>query len=192
MKSCSKHNGYVFKYDGDACPRCVAKNPEVEHTIKERSGKYGDWMQQGQLSDEIIAVLEKGDSWNLMPGWMRQGYRMIAEKMARAATGDHMYADNLHDIAGYASITEERLHRMKESERQFVLPEFDAQRHVEGVAVYGIPAIVTDRRDPEVKVKYRSIGISRCAMHGAQYLTEDGKCPLCPTARGATNPDAYE
>lgn len=97
----------------------------LEQTLTDRGAKYGDWMDQGEVSDAIISAMERGASWAAMPGWMRQAYRMVAEKMARAVTGDPLYADNLHDIAGYATIAEVRLHRFVAMQDQMPLPGFD-------------------------------------------------------------------
>lgn len=49
------------------------------------------------------------------PGWerldpvKRQALTVIADKVARILSGDPEYADNWHDIAGYARLAEQRL-----------------------------------------------------------------------------------
>lgn len=49
------------------------------------------------------------------PGWNRcdavkqQALTVIADKIARVLSGDPSYADNWHDMQGYARLVEERL-----------------------------------------------------------------------------------
>jgi hypothetical protein len=49
------------------------------------------------------------DGWSQLSPVQRQALTVIADKIARILTGDPDYADNWHDIQGYARLVEERL-----------------------------------------------------------------------------------
>jgi hypothetical protein len=85
---------------------------DIENTTNQRATTYGDFTPESRMADALLGVLER------QPGWMqqlnpthRQGLRMILAKIARIVNGDPNYADNWHDIQGYAKIVEDRLVR---------------------------------------------------------------------------------
>jgi len=47
--------------------------------------------------------------WNRLPAMHKQALTVIADKIARMLSGDPNYADNWHDIQGYAKLVEDRL-----------------------------------------------------------------------------------
>lgn len=162
----------------------------IEETLASRGARYGDWMDQGEVSDQIISAMEKTAGWPKMPGWMRQTYRMIAEKMARAATGDIFYADNLHDIAGYATIGEERLHRAVAAQKQPELPlrakiddELRYAAFVDGGVL--LPEDAAALLKSKYVPKYTAIPRAMCHRHGAYYPSDPTQpCPICVQERG--------
>lgn len=91
----------------------------VEDTLKERGSRYGDFADHALIAQELQDVMHTGitHDWNgdPMTGWARlsavqkQALTVIADKIARILSGDPNYADNWHDIQGYARLAEERL-----------------------------------------------------------------------------------
>ena len=91
----------------------------VDDTLKERGARYGDFADHALIAQELQDVMHTGitHDWNgdPMTGWARlsavqkQALTVIADKIARILSGDPNYADNWHDIQGYARLVEERL-----------------------------------------------------------------------------------
>ena len=107
------------------CPYCIGYTPRdaaqaevegVDATLAERGARYGDFTDHAKIADAMLAiaegnspVLKVATSWQRMKPFQREGIRMIIHKLARALNGDPDYADNFHDIQGYAKLVEERL-----------------------------------------------------------------------------------
>jgi hypothetical protein len=83
----------------------------VEETTTQRKSVYGDFDAEARIADCLIETLVRQPQWYHLRPLHRQALRMIAMKMARIVNGDPEYPDNWHDIAGYATITEQRLRR---------------------------------------------------------------------------------
>ena len=87
----------------------------VETTLKERGNRYGDFTDHAllaqQLQDSMRTAGHKffGEGWNRLTSVQKQALSVIADKIARILTGDPNYADNWHDIQGYAKLVEDRL-----------------------------------------------------------------------------------
>lgn len=89
----------------------------VEKTLDERGSRYGDFTDHADIAQRLqdamreVPGLYAGNS----PNWMRlsaiqkQALTVIADKIARILSGDPNYADNWHDIQGYAKLVEDRL-----------------------------------------------------------------------------------
>lgn len=93
---------------------------EVRATLNERGGRYGRFDKHAGLADQLIRVaqFEHTDFARLNTerhGWLRlapdqrHSIRYILDKIARILEGDPNYNDNWHDIAGYATLIEDRL-----------------------------------------------------------------------------------
>lgn len=94
---------------------------EVRDTLNERGGRYGRFDAHAGLAERFIAVAMGEGNWQdmavvLMPtNWwklepdQRHSIRYILDKLARILEGDPDYIDNWHDIAGYATLIEDRL-----------------------------------------------------------------------------------
>jgi hypothetical protein len=78
----------------------------VETTLKEREGRYGPYAGHAGLAQAIKDVMRASCGWERCDPSMREGLEMIAHKIARVLNGDPGYADNWHDIAGYATLVE--------------------------------------------------------------------------------------
>jgi len=83
----------------------------VERTLTQRGARYGDFTDNAALSQNLKEVLWSADNWVNLAPVHREGLEMIVQKIARILNGDPNYADNWHDIQGYAKLVEERLAR---------------------------------------------------------------------------------
>ena len=89
----------------------------IQETLAERGARYGDFADHAKLSQSLQDTLrhERGSSQGKLRGWdglndvQRQALTIICDKIARIMTGDPNYADNWHDIQGYAKLVEDRL-----------------------------------------------------------------------------------
>ena len=82
---------------------------DLEETLKERGNRYGDFSDHAVIAQNIQDVMRAGDGWQRLDAAKRQALTVIADKIARILSGDPEYADNWHDIQGYAKLVEERL-----------------------------------------------------------------------------------
>jgi hypothetical protein len=89
---------------------------EVRDTLNERGGRYGRFDAHAMLAEQLIRVaqfhphkFEERKGWLKMAADQRHAIRYILDKIARILEGDPDYIDNWHDIAGYATLIEDRL-----------------------------------------------------------------------------------
>lgn len=89
--------------------------PDVQKTLDERGSRYGDFKYHATVAQKLQdvmreATIENGaSSWRRLTPVQKQALTVIADKIARILTGDPDYADNWHDIQGYAKLVEDRL-----------------------------------------------------------------------------------
>lgn len=81
----------------------------VEDTLKERGSRYGDFSQHAEIAQDMQDAMRKNPRWGRLSPIQKQALTVIADKIARVISGDPDYADNWHDIQGYARLVEERL-----------------------------------------------------------------------------------
>ena len=91
----------------------------IENTLQERGSRYGDFSDHAKIAQDLQDVMrrsEKTDAsggafngWTNLSAVQKQALTVIADKIARILSGDPDYADNWHDIQGYARLAEERL-----------------------------------------------------------------------------------
>lgn len=99
----------------------------IENTLAERGNRYGDFTDHARLCQDLKAVMAtfavvqntpNGVSvhlpWGDLPATHKQALEVIADKIARILSGDPNYADNWHDIQGYAKLVEDRLPKPEE------------------------------------------------------------------------------
>lgn len=87
--------------------------PSIAETLAERGARYGDFTDHASLCQQIQDVMRFDDltprsGWARLTSDKRQALTVIADKIARILTGDPDYADNWHDIQGYAKLAEDR------------------------------------------------------------------------------------
>ena len=94
----------------------------IENTLAERGNRYGDFTDHARLCQDLkdvmtmFAVVRNTPNsvavhspWSELPATHKQALEVIADKIARILSGDPNYADNWHDIQGYAKLVEDRL-----------------------------------------------------------------------------------
>lgn len=82
---------------------------KLERTLAERGARYGDFTDHAQIAQDLQDVIRDSGAWLRLTPVQRQALTVIADKIARILSGDPNYADNWHDIQGYARLVEERL-----------------------------------------------------------------------------------
>jgi hypothetical protein len=82
---------------------------ELENTLAERGSRYGDFSDHAAVAQSIQDAMRSPKGWDTLPPMHKQALTVIADKIARMLTGDPNYADNWHDIQGYAKLVEDRL-----------------------------------------------------------------------------------
>ena len=85
----------------------------IENTLAERGNRYGDFKDHAKIAQNIKRGMMCPGLDNL-PDMHRQALEVIADKIARILSGDPNYADNWHDIQGYAKLVEDRLPKPEE------------------------------------------------------------------------------
>jgi len=81
----------------------------VEDTLKERGKRYGEFINNASTAQMIKFAMRGGQGWGGLTVDQVEALEVIAQKIARIINGDATYADNWHDIAGYAQLVENRL-----------------------------------------------------------------------------------
>ena len=83
----------------------------VENTLAERGKRYGDFADHAAIAQAVqdSMRLTRPNGWERLNDMQRQALTVIADKIARILSGDPNYADNWHDIQGYAKLVEDRL-----------------------------------------------------------------------------------
>lgn len=99
---------------------------KVDLTLDERGNRYGDFSDHARIAQALQDTMRqhkarqipnpKADDeldwftpWDLLTPVAKQALTVIADKIARILNGDPNYADNWHDIQGYAKLVEDRL-----------------------------------------------------------------------------------
>lgn len=85
-------------------------NTSVDKTLEERGARYGDFTDHAAICQKIkLSFLWGPARWERLSDVQKQALEVIADKIARILSGDPNYADNWHDIQGYAKLVEDRL-----------------------------------------------------------------------------------
>ena len=86
------------------------KGGSIQQTLAAREANYGRFADQAELSQAFKNIARSAEKWEQLPADMKESIDMICHKMARVLNGKGAeYADNWHDIAGYAALVEDRL-----------------------------------------------------------------------------------
>jgi len=92
-------------------PPAPSKPPEqgVNATLAERGARYGSFVDHAAIAEALISTAMSYPGWRKLAPDQRQSFRMFADKQARILSGDPNYSDSWHDIAGYATLIDNRL-----------------------------------------------------------------------------------
>jgi hypothetical protein len=87
-----------------------SQTQSVQQTLEERGKRYGDFSIHASICQNLKSAICNTDGYqNRLNSVQRQALDVIADKIARILSGDPNYADNWHDISGYATLVEQRL-----------------------------------------------------------------------------------
>ncbi len=89
--------------------RSIEAARQVEATLAERQGQYGDFKDVAHLSRGLQSLLSVGN----FSDTQQEAIQMICSKLARLACGDADHVDSWHDIAGYATLVVKDLESAK-------------------------------------------------------------------------------
>ena len=164
----------------------------IENTLAERGNRYGDFTDHADLAQGIQFRMQKfclkaDNDVGFIEPWkdrlnnvQRQALTVIADKIARILSGDPNYADNWHDIQGYAKLVEDRLPKTEQGEpaaaidddsprQQAVAQNGNTGEHYDELPVEGTPI------DPaDVDISDNSHPRWKDAPDWANYLAQDG------------------
>ena len=77
--------------------------------IDERQKTHGDYYRVAGTAQELKDVLRRGKNWKILEDTQKEALEMVATKIARMLSGDHLYLDNVVDIIGYMTLLERQL-----------------------------------------------------------------------------------
>ena len=81
----------------------------VDGTLAERGSRYGSFATQAAIEQDLSDRLTAEEGWGRLAPDQKSAVQMILVKLARIVNGDPNYADNWHDIIGYAKLIDDRL-----------------------------------------------------------------------------------
>jgi hypothetical protein len=110
--------------------------PDLNETLAERS-RYGDFAEMCKIIQELKHCMKYRHMQKLKP-YQQEALEMIAVKIGRILAGDANYADNWHDIAGYAKLVEDRLPKPDFSAGKVTI-SFETEEEEEKTTITGKP-----------------------------------------------------
>jgi len=75
----------------------------------ERAKTHGDFYRVAMIAQELKDVMRRGKNWKILEDTQKEALEMVATKIARMLSGDHLYLDNVVDIIGYMTLLERQL-----------------------------------------------------------------------------------
>lgn len=78
-------------------------------TLAERGSRYGVFVDNAVIAQSLKRVIRTGKSWQSSSEDVKEAVDFILSKLSRVVSGDPEYADNWHDIAGFAKLVEDRI-----------------------------------------------------------------------------------
>lgn len=82
---------------------------QIESTLKERGSRYGSFVDQATIEQNIKRAMMQAPNWGDLPPDSKSALEMVAGKISRILNGDPEYRDNWHDIVGYAKLVDDRI-----------------------------------------------------------------------------------
>lgn len=84
---------------------------EIADTLAERGKRYGTFMTNASCAQAIKRAIWEHCAWHELQPDQQEALELICTKISRCVTGDPNHIDNWHDIAGYATLVEQRLRK---------------------------------------------------------------------------------
>lgn len=81
----------------------------IAATLAQRGSRYGDFNDNANLSQYLEHCIHRQPGYDNLSNLHREALKFIFQKISRIVNGDPNYADNWHDIQGYAKLVEDRL-----------------------------------------------------------------------------------
>lgn len=139
---------------------------DVQSTLAERGARYGDFTDHAAIAQALQDTmrLTRPNGWDRLNDVQRQALTVIADKIARILSGDPNYADNWHDIQGYARLVEDRLElidKVVSGEVKLVVNpgELVAKRNIQAdEPVYASDVLVVPPWPDDQRIKYMAQG----------------------------------
>ena len=101
----------------------------INKTLEQRGERYGKFNDVAGTTQQPMAIVECGASYEHLNAEQKTSLFMICNKMARIVNGDPNYIENWHDIAGYSTLIENSLMTTEGATNAKIV----AQRVVNGV-----------------------------------------------------------
>jgi hypothetical protein len=87
----------------------VINHGNIQELISKRAETHGSWPMTAHVAQAIKAAIHNTPNWETMSSSEREGLDMIAQKLARILTGDHMADEHWEDIIGYTEMIRREL-----------------------------------------------------------------------------------
>ena len=107
----------VWQDTNELCFEEVSTSSSLGSVLQERGSRYGEFINNANVSQDLKCIMEQSTNWNNMDNDMREALHMIAHKISRILEGDYSYDDSWVDIAGYSTLVAERLQKGITGER---------------------------------------------------------------------------
>lgn len=82
--------------------------PDIDETLAQRGSSYGDFREQGRITQNLKRAMQDSPNWWKLPAYMREGLDMVQHKVSRILNGNPFYDDNFHDMIGYTKLMQDR------------------------------------------------------------------------------------
>lgn len=89
----------------------MSKKQTVADTLKERGKTYGNFDDNARVAQHLKDTVRCSSGWKNLAPDQREALEIIASKISRLLIGDPDHIDSWHDIAGYATLIENRLEK---------------------------------------------------------------------------------
>lgn len=81
----------------------------LSKTLKERTSQHGDLNDHSKVAQALKRAFANSINGGKLPDLHQEAVDMILHKLARIASGNFNHKDHWHDIAGYATLVEDRI-----------------------------------------------------------------------------------
>jgi hypothetical protein len=85
----------------------------LKEILKERGNRYGKFEDNARISQDFKRLLDSSllSMGKKLPDIQYEALTVIMQKVSRLIVGDHLYSDNMRDIAGYATLVADDLNK---------------------------------------------------------------------------------